>query len=90
MISSCCLSLEASEGQGLGFRGDFREDLESRSPNLGTYTTKGTLWEPPIKGSTFWILSGVWVEESEGHAVWDLGYSDVQCAVSRLAWDSSS
>ena len=38
-----------------------REDLESRSPNLGPYTTKGTLWEPPIKGSTFWILPRVWV-----------------------------
>ena len=24
-----------------------REDLETRSPNLGPYTTKGTLWEPP-------------------------------------------
>ena len=27
--------------------------LESRSPNLGPYTTKGTLKEPPIKGSSF-------------------------------------
>ena len=26
---------------------DPREDLESRSPNLGPYTTKGTLEEPP-------------------------------------------
>ena len=35
-----------------------REDLESRSPNLGPFATKGTLKETPIKGSTFWIFSG--------------------------------
>ena len=26
-----------------------REDPESRSPNLGPCTTKGTLWEPPLR-----------------------------------------
>ena len=35
-------------------------DLESRSSNLGPQLLKGTLKEPPIKGSTFWILPGVW------------------------------
>ena len=38
---------------------DPREDLESRSPNLGPYTSKDILGTP-IKGSTFWILPGVW------------------------------
>ena len=37
---------------------DPREDLESRSPNLGPYT--GYFFGTPIKGSTFWILPGVW------------------------------
>ena len=40
-----------------------REDLKSRSPNLGPYTTKGTLREPPLRdllsrssrGSGFWV-----------------------------------
>ena len=38
---------------------DIREDPKSRSPNLGPYTRYfiGT----PIKGSSFWILPGVWV-----------------------------
>ena len=31
------------EGLGLTAFPDPREDLESRSPNLGPYTTKGTL-----------------------------------------------
>ena len=35
--------------------------IKSRSPNLGPYTTKG-----PIKGSTFWILPGVWVQKGHG------------------------
>ena len=39
---------------------DPREDPESRSPNLGPYTTKGYFIGTPIKGSTFWILPGVW------------------------------
>ena len=40
---------------------DPREDLESRSPNLGPYTTKLLrVLCTPIKGSTFWILPGVW------------------------------
>ena len=51
---------------------DPREDLESRSPNLGPYaTTKGTLGTP-IKGSTFWILPGVWVQVF-GFRVWVWG-----------------
>ena len=32
---------------------DPREDLESRSPNLGPYTTKGTLKEPPLRDLLF-------------------------------------
>ena len=32
---------------------DPREDLESRSPNLGPYTTKGTLQEPPLRDLLF-------------------------------------
>ena len=32
---------------------DPREDLESRSPNLGPYTTKGTLEEPPLRDLLF-------------------------------------
>ena len=32
---------------------DRREDLESRSPNLGPYTTKGTLQEPPLRDLLF-------------------------------------
>ena len=32
---------------------DPREDLESRSPNLGRYTTKGTLKEPPLRDLLF-------------------------------------
>ena len=45
---------------------DPREDLESRSPNLGPYTTKGTLQEPPIKGSTFLDPpAGLGLKESE-------------------------
>ena len=28
---------------------DPREDLESRSPSLGPYTTKGALSEPPLR-----------------------------------------
>ena len=30
-----------------------REDLESRSPNLGPYTTKGTLEELPLRDLLF-------------------------------------
>ena len=37
---------------------DPRKDLESRTPNLGPYTTKGSRTGTPIKGSTFWILLG--------------------------------
>ena len=32
---------------------DPREDLESRSPNLGPYTTKGTLKEHPLRDLLF-------------------------------------
>ena len=32
---------------------DAREDLKSRSPNLGPYTTKGTLKEPPLRDLLF-------------------------------------
>ena len=32
---------------------DPREDLESRSPNLGPYSTKNTLWEPPLRDLLF-------------------------------------
>ena len=32
---------------------DPREDLESRSPNLGPYTAKGTLQEPPLRDLLF-------------------------------------
>ena len=32
---------------------DPREDLESRSPNLGPYTTTGTLQEPPFRDLLF-------------------------------------
>ena len=32
---------------------DPREDLESRSPNLGPYTAKGTLLEPPLRDLLF-------------------------------------
>ena len=32
---------------------DPREDLESRSPNLGPYTTKGALQEPPLRDLLF-------------------------------------
>ena len=32
---------------------DPREDLESRSPNLGPYTTKGTLYAPPLRDLLF-------------------------------------
>ena len=32
---------------------DPREDLESRSPNLGPYTTKDTLQEPPLRDLLF-------------------------------------
>ena len=39
---------------------DPREDLESRSPNLGPYTTKGFFIGASIKGSTFWIFPGIW------------------------------
>ena len=37
--------METTGGQGLGTAKypDPREDLESRSPNLGPHTTKGTL-----------------------------------------------
>ena len=42
---------------------DPREDLESRSPNLGPYTTKGYFIETPIKVSTFWLLPKVWVNQ---------------------------
>ena len=45
-----------SPGCGLGFMiqdPDPREDLESRSPNLGPYTTKGTLQEPPLRDLLF-------------------------------------
>ena len=64
-------------GEKSGSHPDPREDVESRSPNLGAYTTKGTLQEPPIKGSTFWILPGVWwalmfwvKRDSGSHASW--------------------
>ena len=39
---------------------DPREDLESRSPNLGPYTTKGTVWEPPLRDLLFGSFPGVW------------------------------
>ena len=39
-------------GEGISFP-DPREDLESRSPNLGPYTTKGTLEEPPLRDLLF-------------------------------------
>ena len=39
---------------------DPREDPESRSPNLGPYTTKGYFIGTPIKGSTFWFFPGFW------------------------------
>ena len=48
---------------------DPREDLESRSPNLGlgfrVWRKVGpillrVLYRNPIKGSTFWILPWVW------------------------------
>ena len=38
---------------------DPREDLESRSPNLGPYTTKGTLWEPPLRDLLFGSSRGL-------------------------------
>ena len=36
-----------------GANPDPREDLEGRSPNLGPYTTKGTLKEPPLRDLLF-------------------------------------
>ena len=43
---------------------DPREDLESRSPNLGPYTTEGTLQEPPLRdllfGSSRVLGKGYW------------------------------
>ena len=36
-----------------GFYPDPRKDLESRSPNLGPCTTKGTLEEPPLRDLLF-------------------------------------
>ena len=36
-----------------GANPDPREDLESRSPNLGPYTTKRTLKEPPLNDLLF-------------------------------------
>ena len=38
---------------------DPREDLESRSPNLGPYTTKGTLSEPPLRDLLFGSSRGL-------------------------------
>ena len=38
-----------------------REDLESRSPNLGPFATKGTLKEPPLRDLLFGFFPGVWV-----------------------------
>ena len=40
---------------------DPRKDVESRSPNLGPCSAEGTFFGTPIKGSTCWILPGVWV-----------------------------
>ena len=58
------LGLKAREQVVLGVQGlligfrfwcfpDPREDLKSRSPNLGPYTTKGTLKEPPLRDLLF-------------------------------------
>ena len=35
------------------FPDPLREDLQSRSPNLGPHTTKGTLYEPPLRDLLF-------------------------------------
>ena len=47
------LKLQKARGVRGGWDPDPREDLESRSPNLGPYTTKGTLSEPPLRDLLF-------------------------------------
>ena len=49
---------------GEGLYPDHRKDLKNRSPNLGPYTTKGTLKEPLLRIYFFWILPVVWLNES--------------------------
>ena len=56
---------------GSGFRiftkhPDPREDLESRSPDLGPCTTKGTLQEPPLRDLLFGSSQGSGQRKLEG------------------------
>ena len=66
--ATTCIAVEPCPPSGNdGLRQDFelvnkypdpREDLESSSPNLGPYTTKGTLQEPPSRDLLFFDPCG--------------------------------
>ena len=63
---------------------DPREDLESRSPNLGPYTTMGTLEEPPLRDLLFGSSRGVWVK------VWVQGLAFRISAMMRVSDQSAT